>query len=593
MHDHLRTAKLVLTTAYGADPWRTVGGIFLEGVGMLGPIFVGVSLKFVIDGVLEHRAATVVLGSVGLFVVPSFSLLADGLGHRLRMTMAERAKFAFERRYVEVAAALRTLTHHEHPEFRNKLELLQQNQQILASAVNGLIHTLAFLVQAAGTFVVVASIHPLLLLLVVFGVPTVIVTAMGQRWLGEVEDETAADLRRARHLYETSANPGAAKELRVFGLEDEIVRRHTESYMRVLRRVQPVQWRVAFLNTTGFVAFAVGFIGAIVFVTLRAITGASTAGDVVMTITVAGQMNSVVSSGASRLAWVAQSLRYAGRFRWLLDHAERERTTQPGRPAPTTLQDGIRFEHVDFTYPATDRAVLRDVSLHLPAGSVIALVGENGAGKTTLVKLLCRFYDPSAGRITVDGNDLVEIDCDGWRERAAAGFQDFAKIELVVQESVGVGDLPRIGDDAAVIGALERAGASDVLTKLPSGLDTQLGRAWADGVDLSGGEWQKLALGRALMRERPLLTILDEPTATLDAETEHLLFERYAAQGRERREDGAITILVSHRFSTVSAADVIVVLNGGRVDDVGTHEELMSHSGLYAELYSIQARAYR
>lgn len=593
MRDYIRTSKLVLGTAYRADAWRTVGGIGFEGLGMLAPIFVGVFLKIVTDGVLERRAPSVAIGSIGMFVVPSVSLFAAGVGTRLRLTMSERAKLAFERRYVEVAATLRTLTHHEHPEFRDKLELLQKNQQILVSSVNGLVHTSAFLIQAAGTIVVVASIHPLLLLLVVFGIPSTLATAVGQRWLGRTEEASAADLRRARHLYETSANPGAAKELRVFGLEDEMVRRHSESWQITQRRVQPIQWRVAYLKTGGFVFFAAGFIGAIVFVALRAVHGVATAGDVVMTITVAGQMNSVVSGGASQLAWAAECLRYAGRFRWLIDHAAREQTAQRGRPAPDVLRDGIRFEHVDFAYPGTDRTVLRDVNLDLPAGSVVALVGENGAGKSTLVKLLCRFYDPSGGKITVDGEDLTGIDAASWREHTAAGFQDFAKVELIVRESVGIGDLPRIDDEPAVLGSLERAGASDVLTHLAHGLDTQLGRTWEDGAELSGGEWQKLALGRAFMRDAPLLTILDEPTASLDAETEHLLFERYAGHARRQMQDGGITVLVSHRFSTVRSADLIVVIDGGTVVDAGSHDELMSRGGLYAELYSIQARGYR
>jgi ATP-binding cassette subfamily B protein len=229
------------------------------------------------------------------------------------------------------------------------------------------------------------------------------------------------------------------------------------------------------------------------------------------------------------------------------------------------------------------------VDLHFAPGSVVALVGENGAGKSTLVKLLCRLYPPTRGRILVDGVPLAELQPEGWRERLAGAFQDFFRFELRARHSVGVGDVPRLDDAPAVVAAVDRAGASDLVAQLRAGLETQLGPTWPEGVELSFGQWQKLALARGFMRERPLVLVLDEPTASLDAETEHALFERYAAAVRGDQ----ITLLVSHRFSTVRMADTIVVLDGARVVETGTHEELMSRGGQYAELYGIQAAAYR
>jgi ATP-binding cassette subfamily B protein len=224
---------------------------------------------------------------------------------------------------------------------------------------------------------------------------------------------------------------------------------------------------------------------------------------------------------------------------------------------------------------------------------VIAVVGENGAGKTTLVKLLCGLYQPTQGRITVEGADLARIAPDLWRARLSGAFQDFYRFEFRAQSTVGLGDLPRAEEDAAVNAAVFRAGAADVIEKLASGLETQLGPTWPDGVDLSFGQWQKLALARGFMREHPLVLVLDEPTAALDAETEQALFDRYAAAAREHAPEGRITILVSHRFSTVRMADTIIVLDGSRVVETGTHEELMRKGGQYSELYGIQAAAYR
>jgi ATP-binding cassette subfamily B protein len=237
--------------------------------------------------------------------------------------------------------------------------------------------------------------------------------------------------------------------------------------------------------------------------------------------------------------------------------------------------------------------VISGVNLFLPAGRTVAIVGNNGAGKTTLVKLLCRLYDPTGGKILADGLDLQHVSVEEWRLRLAAGFQDFARLELVAREAVGVGDLTNLHHDAAIEEALARAAATDVRAVLPSDLNTQLGKTFEGGVDLSVGQWQKLAVGRAMMRQAPLVLILDEPTASLDAPTEHALFEHFAlAAQRYAAEAGTVTLLVSHRFSTVRMADLIVVVSDGAVAEQGSHQELLALNGIYAELYQLQARAY-
>ena len=334
---------------------------------------------------------------------------------------------------------------------------------------------------------------------------------------------------------------------------------------------------------------------AIALATWLAIEGRATAGDVLMTLSLAGQVHGYVAGGAGLFSWILGTLKAVERLLWLTDYVSDATSADAGRtPSPRRLTAGIELEDVSFSYPGTDNEVLSDVSLHLPAGGTVAVVGENGAGKTTLVKLLCQFYDPSKGRILVDGTGLDQHDVEDWRAGITAAFQDFARFQFLARETVGVGDLKAVEDLPAVERAVVRAGAEDVSAGLPSGLETQLGREWKSGVELSEGQWQKLALARALMRERPVLLILDEPTASLDAETEYALFARYAAAVRETASEvGTITILVSHRFSTVRMADSIVVLDGGRVIEVGSHDELMARRGLYAELYTLQERAYR
>jgi len=260
---------------------------------------------------------------------------------------------------------------------------------------------------------------------------------------------------------------------------------------------------------------------------------------------------------------------------------------------PAAVRRGIRLDRVSFAYPGTSRLVLDEVSLSLPAGSVVAIVGENGAGKTTLVKLLAKLYEPTSGSILVDDTPLARMPADQWRARLAGAFQDFFRFEFRARVSVGLGDVPRMDEEPAVVRAIGRAGAEDVIAHLKSGLDTQLGPTWPGGVEVSFGQWQKLALARGFMRDNPLLLVLDEPTAALDAETEHALFERYAAAALDQGGDTRITLLVSHRFSTVRMAGLIVVLDGARLVETGTHDELMAKGGQYSQLYAIQANAYR
>jgi ATP-binding cassette subfamily B protein len=332
--------------------------------------------------------------------------------------------------------------------------------------------------------------------------------------------------------------------------------------------------------------FGGAYVAGIVFV---ASVAEATPGDVLLVLAAGARLSAYIGAtvgeiGFLRGIWIDGSRRLA----WLEDYAAAHESGADA-PAPERVSRGVRFEGVSFAYPGTDRLVLEDVSLELVPGSVVAIVGENGAGKTTLVKLLCGMYRPTRGRILVDGLDLARIRPADWRERLSGAFQDFFRFELVARRSVGLGDVPRLDDDPAVRAAVTRAGADDVVSRLPAGLDTQLGPTWKAGVELSFGQWQKVALARGFMRDHPLVLVLDEPTAALDAETEHALFERYAAAASGDR----ITILVSHRFSTVRMADFIVVLDGARVVESGTHEALVARGGTYAELYAIQAEAYR
>ena len=317
--------------------------------------------------------------------------------------------------------------------------------------------------------------------------------------------------------------------------------------------------RYAALAAAGWAFFALVFGSSLAFTTQLAAAGALTTGAVILVLSLGSQLNIQLSDLAFNVAWLVATQRAVSHLRWLTDYAAtaaKPSTRSAGLPVPARLQDGIRLTDVSFQYPDTDSTGAGQRQSAYPAGSTVAIVGENGAGKTTLAKLLCRFYEPTTGAITVDGMRLTDFDVDDWRRRISAGFQDFSRLQMAARESIGTGETSRIDDDGHILAALERASAPDLPLVFPQGLDTILGRYFEGGVDLSLGQWQKVALGRAMMRTEPLLLLLDEPTASLDAPTEHSLFEHFAsAAGQAASRSGAITVLVSHRFSTVRMAD--------------------------------------
>jgi ATP-binding cassette subfamily B protein len=398
----------------------------------------------------------------------------------------------------------------------------------------------------------------------------------------------AAGRRLDRHLLGLGTTAGPGKEIRIGGIGDRLARLRWSTWVEWSRKIEKNRTTSAAWTALTWGLFGAAYVGAIVAV---ATVLDGSAGDVLLVLAAGANLSRYLGMTAAQADFLRWCVDAAGRLVWLERYADAHRRRADAQ-VPARIERGIRVEGVSFQYPGTDKWVLRDVDLELPAGAVIAVVGENGAGKSTLVKLLCRFYEPTEGRITVDGVDLARLPAEGWRERLAGAFQDFMRFELRARTTVGVGDLPRAETPAAVESAVERGGAGDVVKRLPRGLDTQLGPTWREGVELSFGQWQKLALARGFMRDEPLLLVLDEPTAALDAETEHSLFERFAAASRSGAAAGRVTILVSHRFSTVRMADLIVVLDGSRVVEQGSHEELMARRGLYAELYGIQARAY-
>jgi ATP-binding cassette subfamily B protein len=593
MREQWRALVLLVSTAWRTDRWRSAG-LLLEPVGYLRfPLFAW-CLKLVADGAVRHDARLLALGAGGIGAARVLWFLGVWVGSTIRLRLAEEVGYALDREIATLTASLPGLEHHERADYQDRLELLRQGQGVLGRSLNILINAANSVVAGVGTLAALAFVSPWLLLLAPFALPALPIAAAQQRWFGQAESLSGGPARRARHLRELAVDRNAGMELRVFGLEHEVLGRFRGAWTEARLPMRAAERRAALLDSAGDLLFLAAFGAAVALMLWRASLGRATVGEVVMAVYLAQQVRSGVVDPIRRVAGLGEVLRAAGRMLWLRDYAAGVARARPGSgAAPSRLTEGIVFERVSFRYPGTDRWALRDVSLCIPAGSVVALVGENGAGKTTLVKLLAGMYEPTEGRILVDGVDLATIGVGAWRARLSAAFQDFARFELPVQHAVGLGDLPRLDDGAAVRGALARAGAADLLPTLPAGAATRLGARWEGGVDLSTGQWQKLALGRALMRRDPLVVFFDEPTASLDAPTEHALFERFARAARTGSARGAVTLLVSHRFSTVRSADLILVISGGGVTELGRHDELLLRGGLYHELYSMQARAYQ
>jgi ATP-binding cassette subfamily B protein len=502
-------------------------------------------------------------------------------------------QLALERDLIDLSNGSAGLEHHERPDYADKLRVVSQEVNWAGwSVMNMLFSTVGLGVGVIITAFLLATLNPWLLFLPLFAVPSLVLGRRGEVVMGKAREDAAPFARRVRHVFRLATDAGPAKELRACGLGEEMNRRQRDSWNDATRVLVKGADRSAMLQMAGQVFFAAAYIGATLLVVRDVVANRGSVGDVVLVISLASQVNQQVTQAVFLLVGLQRISRTLANLSWIRALVERDLPV-PDLALPETITRGIALRDVSFAYPGTERVVLGGVNLDLPAGHTVAIVGENGAGKTTLVKLLCRFYEQTEGTIEMDGVDMRRFPLDDWRARIAAGFQDFVRFEFLAREVIGVGDLPRIEDAAAVKRALGRARGEDLLTRLDDGLETQLGKSYADGTDLSGGQWQKMALGRAMMRDTPLLLILDEPTSALDAQAEHNLFEEYAASAkRVAKKTGAITVLVSHRFSTVRMADLILVVNDGRIQESGSHEDLMRLGGLYADLYGMQARAY-
>ncbi|RKS05216.1 ATP-binding cassette subfamily B protein [Nocardiopsis sp. Huas11] len=580
-----RTLRLGWSASPGliAVAFATTVGAALPDV-LIAAVLAGLTEAVVSGGRTAMITAAVLLGALA-----ALSWLLRVVSERADRRFADRAAVFMEAHVVRLQSGIPTLEHHERPAYVDRAQLLRDHADTLSEVYQYLFQAIGALLRLGLTTALLMTVHPLLGLLVLFAVPTALVS----HWRGGAEHALQEGLghheRLARHFFLLGTNASPGRELRVTRTRERVRHGRHQAWAARHRALSRARWATTVWQAAALAVFGCAFTGSVVWVA----SGTGSAAQVVLLLTAGGRLAQYIGQTLRQVHFLRTIWLEGGRrLLWLEELSARSVSRSPV-PPPERMRSGITLDRVSFGYPGTDRPVLDDVTLHLPAGAVVAVVGENGAGKSTLVKLLAKMYEPDSGRILVDGADLADMPADAWRERLSGAFQDFARFEYPLRLSIGLGDLPRAEDAEAVDRAVERADARTLVDRLDRGLDTRLGNTWAGGVELSEGQWQKVALARGYMRDAPLLLLLDEPASALDAETEHLLFERYAERARALSDRDRITLLVSHRFSTVQMADLIVVMDGARVCERGTHEELLALGGRYAELYGIQARAYR
>jgi ATP-binding cassette subfamily B protein len=592
MIDSLRTVRRGVALVAVASPGKVVlYGLLMVTVGLV-PVAQAWLAKLVVDGLAAGAPGPRILLLVGLYASALAALAGlQPLERAMAAWLEGRAVAAVDRALMAAGGRLVDLYRVERPAFGDELRLLDGAPFYIPRIFQMTRYILGGGVTLGGLLLLLGGLHPLLpLVLAALTVPRMATERRMQNLMYEAMSDGSRAGREMDYCARVATGPELAKELRVFGLGAFFLGRFRERLDAALGEVSRLRLRHLRIAAVFGVLQALALAGGFWYVAARVGEGALPLGDIALYLAAVIQAQTTVAWLVGSVSVLYETRLYLrGLFAFLDGAAPVIRLPAAGREvaAPTRLREGIRLEGISFAYPEGERPVLDGVSVALRAGEVTALVGVNGAGKSTVVKLLTRMYDPTGGEILLDGRPLQEYDLDGLRRRIAVVYQDFARFALTLGENISVGAAVPDGEDGRVEEAARMTGAHDVAIRLPRGYDTQLTRRFEGGVDLSGGEWQKLALARGFVRDAALV-ILDEPTSALDAEAEHELFERF-----RELVAGRTGLLISHRFSTVRMADRIVVLEAGRVVEEGGHEELVERGGVYAELFEMQAGRYR
>ncbi|UQA58356.1 ABC transporter ATP-binding protein [Polyangium aurulentum] len=581
---------------FRAAPGASVGLGVLTLVAAVLPLGVAYAGKAIVDAVASRsREAALRWVLVELGLVAALALVQRSLG-LLRSLIGARLSLDINGAILEKALALE-LRHFEDAEFYDQLTRARREASSrplsIVSETFGIAQNLITLVGYGALLVGWSGWAVLGLALA--ALPSTIAEVRLGNLAFRMRNWRSPDARRLNYLEYVLANDGHAKEVKLFGLGPLLLGRY-----RALGEQFYKEDRSLAVKRAGW-GFGLSLLGTGAFyacyatMAVSAATGAISLGDLVLYALAFRQGQGAFQSILSSLGGMYEhNLYMSNLFSYLgikTSDAPRALSETKGEAKDESAEaseQGIRFEGVGFRYPGQERFALRGIDLFIPRGQSVALVGHNGAGKTTFIKLLTRLYTPTEGRILLDGKELAAWDLEALRKRVGVVFQDFNRYQLTLRENIGFGSREHMDDEPRLLRATDRGGATEVVEKLGGGLETQLGRWFKDGTELSGGQWQKIALARAFMREEADILVLDEPTAALDALAEHAVFERF-----RKLAEGRTTIVISHRFPTVRMADRILVIEEGHVIEEGSHDELVAKDGRYARLFSLQAEGYR
>jgi ATP-binding cassette subfamily B protein len=546
----------------------------------------------VVAAVTNGVGAQVAFDAVLPYLLIEFGLLAASTAMNQVRSLAEHMLNARLGNTINAAIIRKSLAldlqFFEDAQFYDKLQNARRESNWRAMSIINTSFTLIQNMITLASFAVGLLAFSPLVALVLFGatIPSFIVQTRYSRLTFRLLTWRAPEARRMSYLEHLLTVDSSAKEIKLFGLGEPLLGRYQELFWKFYREDETLARRRSVLSLLWGLVASASYYGAYAWIVWRTVSGTITIGDMTFYLTLFRQSQSTFQG----LFYNAGQLFESGLFLENLFgflNLTPQMITGKGRKVPRPIAQGIEFRGVSFRYPDREEYALRDVNLVVRPGEKIALVGANGAGKTTLIKLLTRLYDPTEGEILLDGVDLREYELDDLRQSIGVIFQDFVRYQVSARENIGFGQIGELENEARILSASERGGADEVVAKLPKGYDTVLGRWFEKGAELSGGQWQKIALGRAFMRDSEVL-VLDEPTAALDAEREYEIFQRF----RELTA-GRIAFLISHRFSTVRMADRIVVIEGGTLTEVGTHHDLLELDGTYARLFNMQAEGYR
>ena len=522
------------------------------------------------------------VAGIGL-VERATGLMRQLVGSRLAIDLAvmimEKA-LTLELRHFEDARFYDKLTRARREASSRPLSLVQQNFQIVRGGLT-----------LVGYAALLLSFSPWVVAgLLLAGVPAFVAEARFSGAAYRLRNWRSPDARRLNYLEYLIGNDEHAKEVKLFGLGPLMLARYKKLSGTFFAEDRKLAVSRAGWTFGLSLVSTMAFYGCYVAVALGAAAGRVTLGEMTLYVVAFRQGQGAFQSILSALGGMYEDNLYmANLFEFLALPTGREaKAVATSAARAVRAEKGIRFEDVGFRYPGAKEWALRGVSVFIPEGQSLALVGQNGAGKTTFIKLLTRLYEPTEGRVLLDGKDLAEWDEADLRRRVGVIFQDFNQYQFALRENVGFGSVEHLADDVRIGRAVDRGGAREFVATLAAGLETQLGHWFNDGAELSGGQWQRVGLARAFMREEADILVLDEPTAALDAEAEHSIFERFRTLTR-----GRTAILISHRFPTVRMADRILVIEQGTIREQGSHEELLASGGIYARLFSLQAEGYR